>query len=74
MRKFSLARMVTAGYLCNSKIISHFYRLTFKYPPCMKNKLFLALTLLTLVVLATSCASQKYGCPGNPQASSKFRS
>ena len=39
----------------------------------MKNKIFIAFSLLTLIVLATSCASQKYDCPGNPQASSKFR-
>lgn len=39
----------------------------------MKNKFILAFAILTLVVLVSSCASQKYGCPGNPQASSKFR-
>ena len=68
-----MAQKELAGYICTCKIISQFYRLTVKYPPNMKNKIFLALTLLTLVVLATSCASQKYGCPGNPQVSSKFR-
>ena len=35
----------------------------------MKNRIILALAMLTLVVLVTSCASQKYGCPGNPSAS-----
>ena len=39
----------------------------------MKNKLLTALMLLTLIVVISSCASQKYGCPGNPQATSKFR-
>ncbi|HEX4877888.1 MAG TPA: hypothetical protein VFV31_14520 [Chitinophagaceae bacterium] len=39
----------------------------------MKNKLFAALLLLSIVLLVASCASQKYGCPGNPQYSSKFR-
>ncbi len=33
----------------------------------------IALLLLTLVVVVSSCASQKYGCPGNPQANYKFR-
>ncbi len=39
----------------------------------MKNKLLTVLMLLTLIVVISSCASQKSGCPGNPQASSKFR-
>jgi len=39
----------------------------------MKNKSFIALAILALVVLVSSCASQKYGCPGNPQANYKFR-
>ncbi|MFZ9387518.1 MAG: hypothetical protein ACO25B_06525 [Chitinophagaceae bacterium] len=39
----------------------------------MKNKLFIALAILSMVILATSCASQKYGCPSNPQANSRFR-
>lgn len=62
-----------SGYLCSSIIIRCFYRLTVKYPNEMKNKLLFAFALLTLVVLVTSCASQKYGCPGNPQANTKFR-
>jgi len=39
----------------------------------MKNRSFIALAILALVVLVSSCASQKYGCPGNPQANYKFR-
>jgi len=39
----------------------------------MKNKILAALMLLTLIVVISSCASQKYGCPGNPQANTKFR-
>ncbi len=39
----------------------------------MKNKLLTALMLLALIVVIASCSSQRYGCPGNPQASSKFR-
>jgi len=39
----------------------------------MKNKLLIALALLTLVVFVASCASQKYGCPGNPSANTKFK-
>ncbi|HRG24918.1 MAG TPA: hypothetical protein PLL23_11010 [Chitinophagaceae bacterium] len=39
----------------------------------MKNRSLIALFLLTLVVVVSSCASQKYGCPGNPQANYKFR-
>lgn len=39
----------------------------------MKNKSILAFLLLAIIVVATSCASQKYGCPNNLQASSKFR-
>jgi len=39
----------------------------------MKNKLLAILMLLALIVVVASCTSQKYGCPGNPQASSKFR-
>ncbi|MEK7226968.1 MAG: hypothetical protein AAB221_14965 [Bacteroidota bacterium] len=39
----------------------------------MKNKSILALLLLVIVVVATSCASQKYGCPNNLQANTKFR-
>jgi hypothetical protein len=39
----------------------------------MKNKIMFAALLLTLVVAISSCASQKYGCPGNPQASSRFK-
>jgi hypothetical protein len=39
----------------------------------MKNKWLIAFTLLTLVVFITSCASQKYGCPGNPSANTKFK-
>ena len=44
-----------------------------KYPPDMKSKSFIAFILLAIIVAATSCASQKQGCPGNPQASYKFR-
>ncbi len=39
----------------------------------MKNKLLIVLSVLAIIVLITSCASQKYGCPGNPQANSKFK-
>jgi hypothetical protein len=39
----------------------------------MKNKILTALAILMVIVFLSSCASQKYGCPGNPQASSKFR-
>jgi len=40
----------------------------------MKNKLLTTLMLLALIVVViASCSSQKYGCPGNPQASTKFR-
>ncbi|HEY6064006.1 MAG TPA: hypothetical protein VIV35_10380 [Chitinophagaceae bacterium] len=39
----------------------------------MKNKLFTVLMLLALIVVVASCTTQRYGCPGNPQASSKFR-
>lgn len=39
----------------------------------MKNRSIIALAILVLVVLVSSCASQKYGCPGNPQANYKFR-
>jgi hypothetical protein len=39
----------------------------------MKNKSYIALVLIALVVIFTSCASQKQGCPGNPQANYKFR-
>lgn len=40
----------------------------------MKHKFLLALSLLTLIFIITSCASQKYGCPGNPQANTRFKS
>ncbi len=36
----------------------------------MKSKSLLAILLLVIIVIATSCASQKYGCPSNPQYSS----
>jgi hypothetical protein len=39
----------------------------------MKNKLLTILMILALVVVVASCTTQRYGCPGNPQASSKFR-
>lgn len=39
----------------------------------MKNKLLTVLMLLALIVVIASCTTQRYGCPGNPQASSKFR-
>jgi hypothetical protein len=39
----------------------------------MKNKSIIVLLLLAIVMVVTSCASQKYGCPGNPQASYKFK-
>ncbi len=39
----------------------------------MKNKMYLLFSALILAVLISSCASQKYGCPGNPQANSKFK-
>jgi hypothetical protein len=56
------------------KIITYFYRLNrTKISTIMKNKLLTALMLLTLIVVIASCSSQKYGCPGNPQASYKFR-
>jgi hypothetical protein len=39
----------------------------------MKIKLLTVFMLLALVVAFASCTSSKYGCPGNPQASSRFR-
>lgn len=39
----------------------------------MKNKALLAFVLLALVAIVSSCASQKTGCPGNPQANYKWR-
>lgn len=39
----------------------------------MKNKLLTAFMLLALIVVIASCTTQRNGCPGNPQASSKFR-
>ena len=36
----------------------------------MKTKSFIAFLLLAIVLIATSCASQKYGCPSNAQYSS----
>ncbi len=39
----------------------------------MKNKLLSIAMVLTLIVVLASCASQKYGCPANPQASTRFR-
>lgn len=39
----------------------------------MKNRLLTLLMLLSLIFILTSCASQKYGCPGNPQANYKFK-
>jgi hypothetical protein len=39
----------------------------------MKNRSLIALVMIALVVVVSSCASQKYGCPGNPQANYKFR-
>ena len=39
----------------------------------MKNRIFLAAAFLTLVVLFTSCASQKYGCPNNTASNTRFR-
>jgi len=38
-------------------------------------KTYIALVILAIVVAitSTSCASQKQGCPGNPQANYKFR-
>jgi hypothetical protein len=39
----------------------------------MKNKLTVALLLTLLIAAFASCASQKYGCPGNPQANTRFK-
>ncbi len=39
----------------------------------MKNKSLIVLALIALVILGVSCSSQKYGCPGNPQANYKFK-
>jgi hypothetical protein len=39
----------------------------------MKNRLFIAALILTLVSIFASCTSQKYGCPGVQQASARFR-
>lgn len=40
----------------------------------MKNKSLIGLALIALVaIIMTSCSSQKYGCPGNPQANYKFK-
>ena len=39
----------------------------------MKNKLTIAAIILTIVVAFASCASQKYGCPNNPQYNTRFR-
>ncbi|HQZ49836.1 MAG TPA: hypothetical protein PLF17_04905 [Chitinophagaceae bacterium] len=39
----------------------------------MKNKFLTVLAILMVIVFLSACSSQKYGCPGNPQASSKFR-
>ncbi len=37
-------------------------------------KSILAIFLLAVILIATSCASQKYGCPNNPQYSTaRFR-
>ncbi|MFN8290578.1 MAG: hypothetical protein U0U70_09990 [Chitinophagaceae bacterium] len=37
----------------------------------MKNKFLIAFSLLAIIVLVSSCTSQRYGCPNNVQASSK---
>jgi hypothetical protein len=60
-------------YLCTHKIIRRFCRFIRKYPTDMKNKLLLIATLVIMVMTIASCASQKYGCPANPQYSSRFR-
>jgi len=39
----------------------------------MKNKLLTFFMLLALIIVFASCSSQRYGCPGNPQASTRFR-
>jgi hypothetical protein len=39
----------------------------------MKNKVLASLLLVALVFAISSCATQKYGCPGNPQANFKFK-
>ena len=39
----------------------------------MKTKILSAALLILTVVIISSCASQKYGCPSNPQYSYKFR-
>jgi hypothetical protein len=57
-------------YSQNNEALLPFIR---KYPTDMKNKLLLIATLVIMVMTIASCASQKYGCPANPQYSSRFR-
>jgi hypothetical protein len=39
----------------------------------MKSKIFAVLMLAITAIIITSCASQKYGCPANPQYSSRYK-
>jgi hypothetical protein len=39
----------------------------------MKRMIVTAIIILTAIVFLSSCAAPKYGCPGNPMSSGKFR-
>lgn len=39
----------------------------------MRTKILTTLAIILVVVFFSSCASQKYGCPNNPQYSYKFK-
>lgn len=39
----------------------------------MKKFVFGAVVFALVAMLMVSCASTKYGCPGNPQSTAKFR-
>ena len=39
----------------------------------MKNKLTIAALVLTILMGLFSCASQRFGCPNNPQANTRFK-
>ncbi|MGB3006327.1 MAG: hypothetical protein WBC06_07450 [Chitinophagaceae bacterium] len=38
-----------------------------------KNRFVIAFFLILIVATISSCATQKYGCPGNPGYSSRFK-